>query len=177
MAAAALERRDNHLLSHAVEVADGHGGRLTLCDRVARHRLCNLRFLDLRLTRLHRHSSNQVAQLAYIPRPAVRKQCGNGFGSERTARLFESQEMFGQRNNVLRALAQGRYAKLKLAQPMEKILPKPSRRYSLVEILIRGRNDTHVHLNLSMSAQAVKRISVEHAQQLDLSLKLQFSDF
>ncbi len=85
--------------------------------------------------------------------------------------------MFSQSDYVLRALPQRGHPKLKLAEPMEEILAEASRGHGGVEILIGGGDDTDVDLDFSMTAQAVKRISVQHAQELHLSLRLQFADF
>ena len=85
--------------------------------------------------------------------------------------------MFGQSDNVFGALPQRGHAKLKLAETMEEILAKASCGNRGVEILVGGGDDAHVHFNLAMSTKAVEGISVEHAQQLDLSLKLQYPDF
>src|ERR1700727_1504763 len=60
---------------------------------------------------------------------------------------------------------------------MEKILSKAARCDCRFQVLIGGSDDADIHFKLAMTAQPVKRISVQHAQQFDLSVKLQFSDF
>ncbi len=85
--------------------------------------------------------------------------------------------MLGECNDILRTLAQRRHAKLKLSQTMEKILAKASRGYRCFQVLISSGNDAHVDFNFPITAQSVKRISVQHSQQLDLRVQLQFPDF
>src|SRR3981081_3079790 len=60
---------------------------------------------------------------------------------------------------------------------MKKISPKTADRDGGLEFLVGGSNDTNINFDLTVAAQAVKRLTVEHAQKLDLGLYLQFSDF
>src|ERR1022692_1277101 len=93
MAATPLERADDHLLLHADEVADGHGGGLAQSGRAPGHCCRDLRGLNLRMVCLHGNSGDQVAQFANISRPRVREQRGNSIGHEGTARSFQMKEM------------------------------------------------------------------------------------
>jgi len=67
--------------------------------------------------------------------------------------------------------------KLKLAETMKKVLAKTPRRDSGVEILIGGGDDADIYGDLTVASQTVEGRSVQHAQKLNLSLKLQFADF
>src|ERR1700689_5459282 len=116
MASTALESANDHLLLHAVKIAHRHRGRMALGDWAARHRVCNLRFLDFRIPRLHRNPGDEITQLTNVARPCVREARGNCIGRERTARTLELEEVLSQRDDVLRALAQRRQAKLKLPE-------------------------------------------------------------
>src|SRR5690348_18046466 len=85
--------------------------------------------------------------------------------------------MFGKGDNILRPLAQRRHAKLKLTETMEQVLAEAAVFDRGFEILVRGSHDAHVNFDLAMAAEPVKRLAVEHTQQLYLRLQLQFADF
>ena len=71
--------------------------------------------------------------------------------------------MFGQRNYIFRTFAQWRNAQLKLSETMKKILAKSSSGDRRIQILVGGGNDAYIDLNFAVAAQAVKRISIQHA--------------
>src|ERR1700722_9952246 len=100
--------------------------------------------MNLWLARFHRHSCDQVAQLANIPWPRVRQQSGDGIGRERAVRFFKVKKMFRQRNDVFGTFPQRRHAKLKLAEPMKQILAKAASSHSCIEILIGGGDNAYV---------------------------------
>src|ERR1700722_4890175 len=177
MAAAAFEGANDHLLFHAIEIADRHGGRLTLSHRIAGHSILDLRFTNLELARFHRNSSHQVAEFTNIARPRVREQRGDGLRCKRTAGFLEAEKMFRQSDNVFGSLPQRRHTELELPESMKKVLAKAARSYRSVEILIGSRDESHIHRDLAMPAQAVEGVAIEHAQELHLRLKLQFPDF
>src|SRR5271165_3239010 len=85
--------------------------------------------------------------------------------------------MFGQGDDIFRPLAQRGHAQLKLAQAMKQVLTEAPGLHGGFEILVGGGDDTHVYFDLAMPAQTVERLAIENAQQLDLRLRLQFSDF
>src|SRR5271163_3197542 len=60
---------------------------------------------------------------------------------------------------------------------MKKILAKAAGGDGSVEILIGGGDYTHVDCDLTVASQAVEGRTIQHTQQLDLRLKLQFADF
>ncbi len=72
--------------------------------------------------------------------------------------------MLGQSDDVLGTLPQRRYAKLKLAETMKKVLAKAARVDGGVEILIGGGNDADVDRDLAVASQAVEGRSIQHAQ-------------
>ena len=127
--------------------------------------------------RLHRHLGHQVAQFANVARPRVREQRRNGLRRKILARSLQAQEMFRQRNNILRPLAQRRHAQLELAEAMKQILAEAAVLHCGFQILVGRGDDAHVNFDLAVPAQTVERLTVEHAQQFDLSLQLQFADF
>ena len=67
--------------------------------------------------------------------------------------------------------------KLKLAEAMEKILPKAARGHGGIEILIGGGDDADIDFDLAVTAQTVEWISIQNTQQLYLRVQLQFADF
>src|SRR5258708_1146832 len=85
--------------------------------------------------------------------------------------------MFGQSDDILRPLPQRRHAKLKLAETMKEILAKAALGHRGVEILIGGGDNAHIDFDLAVAAEAVEGISIQYAQELHLSLELQFADF
>ena len=60
---------------------------------------------------------------------------------------------------------------------MIEIIPEGSATHALFQIPIGGGNDANVYRNLSQSAEAIIRSAVEHAQQFDLGLRFQLTDF
>src|SRR5690349_8302963 len=60
---------------------------------------------------------------------------------------------------------------------MEEVLPEATVAYGCLEILIGGGNDANVHLNLAVTAQAVERLPIQHAEQFHLRLQLQLANF
>src|SRR4051794_13692783 len=89
---------------------------------------------------------------------------------------LQSQKMFGEGHRVFWPLAQRRNSQLKLPETMKKILTESPVSYGCLKVLIRGGDDADINLDLAMSTQPVKRLPVEHAQQLHLRLQLQFAD-
>ena len=85
--------------------------------------------------------------------------------------------MFGEGNNVLRSLAQRWNTELELSEAMEKILTEAAVLDRSFEVLVGGGDDADVNFNLAVAAETVERLTVEYAQQLDLSLQLQLADF
>src|SRR6202050_592227 len=149
MTAAALKSADDHLLLHAVKIADWHRGRVALSGRAAGHRICNLRSLDFRIPRLHGNSGDEITQFPNIARPGVCEQRGNRVGRERTARSLEVEEVLRQRDDVLRPLTQRWHSKLKLSEAMKKILAETARGNGSVEILIGSGDDANLFGNLT----------------------------
>src|SRR3954464_8241490 len=59
---------------------------------------------------------------------------------------------------------------------MIEVTTKPPRVHSLLEILIGGGYDAHIHAYLFYAAQAVIRYTIEDAQQLHLHARIQLRD-
>src|SRR5271168_4502897 len=85
--------------------------------------------------------------------------------------------MFGQRDDVFGPLPQRGHAELKLAETMKKILAKAAGGDGSVEILVGGGNYTDVDRDFTVASQAVEGRTIQHAQQFDLRLNLEFTDF
>src|SRR5580704_10722106 len=107
----------------------------------------------------------------------MREQRGDGIGCKRATGILDAEEVLGQGDDILGTLPQRRHAKLKLAETVKKILAKTAGAYGSVEILIGGGDDTDIDCDLAMASEAVEGRTIQHAQQLDLGLKLQFPDF
>src|SRR5687768_12271354 len=80
------------------------------------------------------------------------------------------QQVTRQRFDVLRPLAQRRETDLKTVDAIKQVRTKDAVVYDCFEIAIRGRDDAHVDLNLSHSANAEERSRFDRAQQLCLQL-------
>src|SRR5581483_8911901 len=59
---------------------------------------------------------------------------------------------------------------------MKQILPEPAFPDGSFQILVGGGHDADVDPDLAISAQAVKGLPIQHAQQLHLGLRLQLAD-
>src|ERR1700722_7690210 len=85
--------------------------------------------------------------------------------------------MLGEGDNVFRALAEGRNAKLKLAKAAKEIAAETARLDCGFEILIGGGDDGHVDFNFGMAADAAEGLRVDSAKKFDFHLQLQLADF
>ena len=177
LAAGALEGFDDHLLFHAVEIADGHGGGLTKCGGLLGERRAETGKIDLGAGRFHRHPGDQIAQFADIAGPGMGEKSGNGPRRKILVRSFEAQKMFREGDDVLGALAQRRNAELKLAETVKEILAKAAFLDRGFKILIGGGDNANIDSDLAVTAKTIKGLAVEYAQQFHLSLQLQFADF
>src|SRR5579864_1518383 len=84
--------------------------------------------------------------------------------------------MFGESNDIFWSFAQRRNPQLELAEAVKQILAEAALAYCSLEVLVGCGDNTDVNLDLAMSTQTVERLSIKHAQQLDLCLQLQFPD-
>ena len=177
LAASAFEGLDDHLLFHAVEIADGHGSRLTEGGGLSGERGAEFREVDLGAGRFHCQLRDQVAQFADVAGPAMREKGGDGLRRKVLAGRFETQEMFGEGDDILGALAQRRNAQLELSKAVEEVLTEAAFFDGGFEILVSGGDDADVDFNLAVTAETVEGLAIEHAQEFHLSLQLQFADF
>ena len=90
---------------------------------------------------------------------------------------LDPQKMLRQRDNILRPLAQWRNPQLKLSQPVKQILTEAALPHCGFQVLVGGRDNAHVHLDLAIAAQPVERLTIQHPQQLSLRLQLQLAYF
>src|SRR5208283_604258 len=94
------------------------------------------RFFPCEYGRLRDH----VAKFAYIARPGKRPQGTQSLVRKAQRGIVLTQEMFGDRHNILDTLPQRWNPQLNLAQTMVQIAPEPAGANHLLEILI-GRRD------------------------------------
>src|SRR5438105_4182675 len=73
--------------------------------------------------------------------------------------------MLREERNVFGALAQVRQSKPDDVQPVVEVLAKRSLAHALLEVLVRGGDHAHVHLDLLVAADAVEAAIREHAQK------------
>src|ERR1700722_20943467 len=92
-------------------------------------------------------------------------------------RGLQPEEVCGQGNDVFGALAQRGNAKLELAETVKKILAESACFDHGFEILIGGRDNADIDMDLAVAAETVEGLAVEHAQKFYLRLQLQFANF
>src|ERR1700722_754463 len=177
LAAGALQSLDDHLLFHALQIAGRHGRGLTKSRGLSGNGGGHFGEVHFRGERFHGNLGDEIAKFANVAGPGMREQRRDGLAGKVFAGSFEAQEMLGQRHNILGTLAQRWHTELQLAQAMEKILAEAAIAHGAFEILVGGGDDAYVDFYLAMSAETVEGLTVEHAQQLDLRLQLQFADF
>src|SRR5580765_769561 len=107
----------------------------------------------------------------------MRDEGRNGLLGKVFCRRLQGQEMLGESNDVFRPLAQRRNSQLKLSEAMKQILAEAALAYRGLKVLVGCCDNPDVNLDLAVPAQPVKRLAIEHAQQLHLCLQLQFPDF
>lgn len=100
---------------------------------------------------------NDLLQFPYISRPTVSQQhllCRfvkiQDLFPEQSARLLP--EKIRQRQYILQAIMQCRYGDGKILKAIKQVLPETLFRNSLLQILIGGRNDAHIHQPVPLSA-------------------------
>src|ERR1035438_9712010 len=65
----------------------------------------------------------------------------------------------------------------KLPEAVEEILAEAAFLDRGFEILVGGGDNANIDVDLAVAAETVEGLAIEHAQQLHLSLQLQFPDF
>ena len=86
------------------------------------------------------------------------------------------QEMFGQQQDVVAAIAKRRQLERHDVQAEVEVLPKPLRPHQIGQVLIRGGEHADVGVNRSAAADANDRLFFEHAQQLGLAGEAHVAD-
>src|SRR5215813_6696815 len=66
---------------------------------------------------------------------------------------------------------------MNLIEPVKKVIAESPGAHALLKITISGSNNAHIHRNFSQATQSIVRSAIKYAQQLDLSLWLQLTDF
>ena len=105
------------------------------------------------------------------------KQSLDGLPGKDFLRSLDPQKVLRQRDNILRPLTQWRNPQLKLPQPMKQILTEAALPHCSFQVLVGGRYNAHIHLDLAIAAQPVERLAIQHPQQLALRLHLQLAYF
>ncbi len=67
--------------------------------------------------------------------------------------------------------------KLKLAETMKQILAEAALLNRGLKVLVGRSHNTDIYLDFPVPAETIKGLSIQHAQQLYLSVQLQFADF
>src|SRR5271166_3087206 len=125
----------------------------------------------------HAQLRDQVAQLANVSRPAQTRQQFECIAGETGVRTQPRKEVNRKGDDVARPLAQGRDRNVEFGDAVEQVAAECTRVYRGFEIAIGRGNQAHVDGDLAAPAQPIERYRVEHAQELDLHARIDFSDF
>ena len=85
-------------------------------------------------------------------------------------------EIFRQRNDLARAIAQRRHPDLDHVEAIIKVLAKTLLAHELFEVLIGRRDDARIDLDGLGAADALEGFLLQEAQQLDLQRERQVAD-
>src|SRR6185436_1851905 len=110
-----------------------------------------------------------VFELANVPRPSVALQRAHGGGLEPPDVLLELlreaiDEVRGERNDVLLALAQRRHLHVDDVEPVVQVLAELAAVDRLFEVLVRGGDQAHVHLHRARAPQSLELALLQDAQ-------------
>src|SRR5262249_38604179 len=115
---------------------------------------------------------DDVLELAHVARPFVSAErrllllCQLGRRRDANFLRDEADEMRGQREDVLLALAERRDREREDAQPVVEVLTESSGAYVAAEIAVRRRDDAHVDGARGVVTDALVLTFLEDAQQL-----------
>ena len=85
-------------------------------------------------------------------------------------------EVLDEGRQVLRALAQGRHADRDHGEPEEEVLAEAALLDLLLEVLVGGGDDAHVHLDRLLRADALDLALLQHPQHLGLGAQAHVAD-
>src|SRR6185312_3533406 len=137
--------------------------------------------LDLMSGREHYHALDQIAELTHVPRPRVRHEQLHRVGrdaAERPVVLAREllHEQTDEHRDVVRAFAERRQIDAENVQAIKQVGAEASLFHELAERLVRGGDDAHVDADRYGAADAHELALLEHAEQLDLGGRGDFSD-
>ena len=122
-----------------------------------------------------------IFQLAHIAAPLQRFQFGHrirqqGLGFHSQLRRCTLEEVVHQQGDVLATFAQCRQVHTDHIETMEQVLTETPFAHQLLEILMRGRDDTYIRLDRLMTTDAVELTIGEDPQQPGLQLGRHVAD-
>ncbi len=98
--------------------------------------------------RLDRRVFQRVAQFADVPRPRPRLEERERFGRQNARRVRDAElaeEVFGQRRDVVHAVAQRRQVDRVDVQAEEEVVPETALAHCGREVRVRRGDDPHIH--------------------------------
>src|SRR5262249_22606903 len=116
---------------------------------------------------------DHVRELTDIAAPRVRLECGERIGREALPRQLvvgagASEKVLGERDDVVRSLAQWREAQAQDVEPMVEILAKTMLTRGRRQVLVGRGEDPHVHGLAARAPEAPHGALVDDLQQLGL---------
>ena len=84
--------------------------------------------------------------------------------------------MAHQRRQIVRALAQRRHVNRDDVEAIEQVLAERAAGDLLLEVLVGGGDDPHVHLDDAVAAEPLELLLLQHAQHLGLRLQAHVAD-
>jgi hypothetical protein len=70
----------------------------------------------------------------------------------------------------------GRHEERNYVEPVKQVLPEPAGGDFILQILVRGRDDSHIHAHARRSADRLEAVFFEDAQHLGLRLDRHVGD-
>src|SRR3989454_6010320 len=128
---------------------------------------------DLGLLSEQRDAFDHVAQLANVPGPAIAEKSRAGVGREglrwqAVLGAGAGQEVVGQEQNILAALAERRHPERQHREPVVEVLPEPPCPCGAREVLVSGSDDPHVDRFAPRAPEPPHGPLLDHLQQLGL---------
>ena len=126
------------------------------------------------------HALDEVFQLAHVARPVVLLQKGQKPGTEgkrlAVLRAEPGQELVGQGEDVLLALAQGRDMDADHVEPVEKVGAEQAPLDLFLQVAIGGHQQPEVQLDLPGAGKALDGLFLNELQELGLDMGRQLAD-
>src|SRR5690606_10554647 len=124
---------------------------------------------------------DRVLQLAYVARPAIRRNVLERAVAETLDVLAllvreTAQELLGQHAHVRTALTQRRQIDRNHRESMVQVLAQLAIAQRFLDVLVRRCDHADVDLHLLLAAEPTERTLLERAQELDLDVRLHLRD-